>query len=280
MTRPPSTPTCARSPPTCRSCAKPRAVARASRLAPAPQAKCRASWRPPRRRPRRSSGRPSRGARRCARRPTRTPSGHARRPCSAHRRTSRPCRTATAVLLERVASMDGEVGALVQSLRPAPGGWRATWRRSRPIWGSSTTRLAGGSGAGASVVAKRHRLERADRRSPLRLPSRASLRRHSRVARGLQCHPGSRTCRGRATARAADRRGTVIAVGAAAGACAEPPRLWLCPRLWQAMLAPASTDLDGARLVALNMALNGESREAGRSLPARELSTLRPREAP
>ena len=164
---------------------------------------------------------------------------------------------ATAVLLGRVESMDGEVGALVQSLQAGAG------------------RLAGDL---ASVETEMGELYDA-----------ASGRRRGGAQRaGAKCAVVSATgacCLGAPAARrsgspgcaGAPRRGRTTCRGAAAR-CSEPPPAAppmptsppprpaepvAPPAPAVAESAPVGTggDLDGARLVALNMALNGESRE-------------------
>ena len=136
---------------------------------------------------------------------------------------------AAAGLLERVGSMESEVGALVESLR-------AGARRLATDLAAVETRDA---------RALRRRLRRG-------LDGAAPARRRPRPRRpGAEPAPraAGRRRAGRARARAARprragrRRARAAAPGAAAAGQETVPG-----------------DLDGARLVALNMALNGESR--------------------
>jgi DivIVA domain-containing protein len=139
---------------------------------------------------------------------------------------------ATAALLTRVQSMDGEVGKLVESLRTGAG------------------RLAGDLGA----------LER----SMGELYDAAS----GRVATSTGgAAPAAQPARQEAAAREpmADGAGAPApALSTPAALPSEQPARAPAPSAAQAPAlqgAPATGDLDGARLIALNMALNGESRE-------------------
>ena len=121
-TRRRSTPTCVRWPRSSSSCsARARAAAPTYRSPRPPEPRSRASCRRPRRPPRKSSATRSTARARCAKRPTGTPSGPARKPSSGRAHTSRRSRRSAAGLLERVGSMDGEVSALVESLRSGAG---------------------------------------------------------------------------------------------------------------------------------------------------------------
>jgi hypothetical protein len=151
-----------------------------------------------------------------------------------------------ATLLERVGSMDGEVGALMESLRAGAGrlskdlaavetgmgdlydaasGRRATGARSGAGDGESTP--------GEATTAK------APREAPTAKP------------------PATATpaARGAAPQAAGAGRGAPPASPAAPQPAASPPA-----NAEPKHEEPASGDLDGARLIALNMALNGEPR--------------------
>jgi DivIVA domain-containing protein len=138
---------------------------------------------------------------------------------------------ATAALLARVESMDGEVGKLVEGLRAGAG------------------RLAGDLGA----------LER----SMGELYDAAAGR--MATSTGGEAAPAAQPARQEAAARKPMPDGAgAPALPTPAAQASEPPAPAPAPSAAQApalQAGPATGDLDGARLIALNMALNGESRE-------------------
>jgi DivIVA domain-containing protein len=140
---------------------------------------------------------------------------------------------ATAALLTRVQSLDGEVGKLIESLRAGAG------------------RLAGDLGA----------LER----SMGELYDAASGR--MATSTGGEAAPAAQPTGQEAAARTPMPGGAgapAPALSTPAAPPSEQPAGPPAPSAAQARAlqgAPATGDLDGARLIALNMALNGESRE-------------------
>ena len=140
---------------------------------------------------------------------------------------------ATAVLLERVSAMDGEVGALVESLRAGAGrlanDLAAVETNMGELYDAASGRAAEPAAGEPSSDASGASLEAA----PVdRSPEGPAERKPASAAAPARARPPA----------------------AAPAAAAAPPA--------QASEAkpPANGDLDGARLIALNMALNGESR--------------------
>lgn len=171
---------------------------------------------------------------------------------------------ATAVLLARVASMDGEVGALVESLQAGAGRLATDLASVETNMGelydaasgriSATLGHQAGEGApGAGIAAPREPERPAQSIAPSPPP----------VA-PVPVAPAPVIAEPQFAA-------PIVATQPAQPAPPEPPRAVApeppapisapAPAAGKAGGAPASTDLDGARLVALNMALNGESRE-------------------
>jgi DivIVA domain-containing protein len=145
---------------------------------------------------------------------------------------------AAAVLLERVASMDGEVGVLVQSLQAGAG-------RLAADLASVETNMSElyDAASGRISAALGHQGEGA----PAAPPAAAAPAARVSVA------PAP-------VAPAPPTPAPPTPVAASAPVSAPPPAPVAAPPA-AAGGAPASSDLDGARLIALNMALNGESRE-------------------
>ena len=127
-----------------------------------------------------------------------------------------------AKLLEHVGSMDGEVNALVESLRAGAGRLAADLSAVEQNMGELYDAASGRAAAAAEAEAPRQ-YEAPPARAPEPEPS---SRFESELDDALEATP--------------------VAVGAAAQAGAGA--------------ATGGGDLDGARLIALNMALNGESR--------------------
>ena len=178
----------------------------------------------PRRPPRKSSATRSTPRARCAKRPTATPSATREEAVEKARAHVAAVAQVAAALLERVGSMDGEVNALVESLRAGAGRLAADLAAVETAWASSTTpppdaalRRAGAPRRGFDTQLDAALASAAGGDSRPRRPQRPRAAPPSR--------PTSRR-----------RRGARAAGAAGAG------------------------DLDGARLIALNMALNGESR--------------------
>jgi hypothetical protein len=135
---------------------------------------------------------------------------------------------ATAALLERVESMDGEVGKLLESLRGGAGRLAgdlgALERSMGELYDAAAGRAPAGAGVGQSPpAAARQQAESAGGPTPAPQPEAAAQKQEP-----------------------------------AAAAVPAPP----APVAAAAVEATVSGgDLDGARLIALNMALNGQSRE-------------------
>jgi hypothetical protein len=126
-----------------------------------------------------------------------------------------------AKLLEHVGSMDGEVSALVESLRAGASRLAADLSAVETGMGELYDAASGRGAAAAEAV----ELPRAQEPPPVRPPDPEPQRRfEAELDDALEVAP--------------------VAVGAPAAASADS----------------AGGDLDGARLIALNMALNGESR--------------------
>ena len=123
-------------------------------------------------------------------------------------------------------------GALVESLRAGAGRLAATWRRSRPSMGELYDAASGRSAPGAASV---DAAAAARRRRPPQPRAAAAARR--RPSRPQLAERAAQPRRAQADARRRLRRRRPTPAAVAGGG-----------------------DLDGARLIALNMALNGESR--------------------
>ena len=269
-TRRPSTPICARSRPMCRSCVNaPSPAVQLSRSARRRRVRCRAFWRPQRRLRRTSNVTPPKMRRRCARRPRRTPSGCAPRRSSGRRRTSRPSRRPRRCCWSAWPRWTVRSVCSCRACRPVRVAWRLTSHRSRPTWASSTTRLVGGSRRRwGTRVARALRLEGSRRlANPRARRSRLLLRRHpSRHRLSLRRprlpHQSLRCRRSRRRSSQRNELSQRLLSGRVRRHRSRPRRVSApVPAVGEAGGAPASTDLDGARLIALNMALNGESRE-------------------
>ena len=169
---------------------------------------------------------------------------------------------ATAVLLERVAAMDGEVGALVQSLQAGAGrlaGDLASVETNMgELYDAASGRISaalGHQGGGSAPDA-----EGAAPSAPASPPQ--PIAPSPAPVASLPANP----------APVAGEPSLAAPIVAARTPPPEPPRA-PAPTPRAPVATPASTageagrapaassDLDGARLVALNMALNGESRE-------------------
>jgi DivIVA domain-containing protein len=161
---------------------------------------------------------------------------------------------ATAVLLEKVESMDQEVGALVQSLRAGAGRLASDLRAVETNMGELYDAAAGsagasgsvgsvgsvgaadGGGGGATAVEHGSSVAPAPSFEPA-LPSQHEVEPEPETTTPSAAAPAPSTANG-----SAER------APAAASAPARAP-------------SGGGGDLDGARLIALNMALNGEPRE-------------------
>jgi hypothetical protein len=180
---------------------------------------------------------------------------------------------ATAVLLGRVESMDGEVGALVQSLQAGAGrlaeDLRSLEANMGELYGEAS---AGATRAGAPDVAAPATPTAAepggDRFATPAVPA-ARAAAMDEVERALlgpptanpdvQARPVHASASPTISASEPSAHPRAPAPAPAASVAAATPESHIA-RPATAM-APANEDLDGARLIALNMALNGESRE-------------------
>ncbi|HEY3759716.1 MAG TPA: DivIVA domain-containing protein [Solirubrobacteraceae bacterium] len=167
---------------------------------------------------------------------------------------------ATAVLLERVAAMDGEVGALVGSLQAGAGrlasDLASVETNMGELYDAASGRISAALGQqGAGVAAA----------GGIAVPSEPSSPQPAAPATPTAVPPPIAPSAPVAPVAAEP-------IAAARSLPAQPPRA-PTPEPRAPLPAPpvaaaqaagataASTDLDGARLIALNMALNGESRE-------------------
>jgi DivIVA domain-containing protein len=174
---------------------------------------------------------------------------------------------ATAVLLERVAAMDGEVGALVQNLQAGAGrlasDLASVETNMGELYDATSGRISAALGhPGGEVTAGGISLpgEPANRQpvapppvpvvpSPVAPPPTPATSGPPPVAAPVAAESI-------AAAQSLPPQSPRAPVPGPPAPLAVPPTV-----AGDAGAAPASTDLDGARLVALNMALNGESRE-------------------
>ncbi|HEY3829577.1 MAG TPA: DivIVA domain-containing protein [Solirubrobacteraceae bacterium] len=158
---------------------------------------------------------------------------------------------ATAVLLGRVESMDGEVGALVQSLQAGAGRLAADLGSVEVNMGALYDAASGRvsatpqheHGVGGGTVPAQSGI------APQTLPSPVRPAGAAPVAPPPAAAPPAPVFSSPPAAPAAPL----------ASDLRTPPAP--APAATQRAQEPAGSDLDGARLVALNMALNGESRE-------------------
>jgi hypothetical protein len=161
---------------------------------------------------------------------------------------------ATASLLEKVESMDQEVGALVQSLRAGAGRLASDLHAVETNMGELYDAASGsGAGAGAAAVDEGEQQVPGGPVEPQPPTPAAST---PAVKASASAPPPSPPP---AAAPAADPGGTNAAPAPSApnGASEHAPPAPSAP-----ISSPGgNTDLDGARLIALNMALNGEPRE-------------------
>ena len=203
--------------------------------------RCRASSRPPRPPPPRSSARRRGRARQRPRRGRPRRRAHARggdrdRPARTWPRSRRRPPT----LLERVGSMDARGAApWSRACAPAPAGSRATCAAVEANMGELYDAASGarhGRRSREPAPAPRAARRRAARSAQAPAIAAAAARRRSPAPRSTRRSAPSTRRRARRRRRAAPSQ------------AAEPPS------------AAGDGDLDGARLVALNMALNGESR--------------------
>jgi DivIVA domain-containing protein len=146
---------------------------------------------------------------------------------------------ATAVLLERVSTMDGEVDVLVESLRAGAGSLAGDLAAVQTNMGELYDAASGRAGSNAEGGAEAE--------SPAR-------------ALGTTAAPTTAAPAPAASASAADAPVPPPAVASSAFAPPEPEPAVAEPAAAESTPAGANGDLDSARLVALNMALNGESR--------------------
>jgi hypothetical protein len=166
---------------------------------------------------------------------------------------------AAAALLERVALMDDEVGGLLESLRAGASGLAGELASLNANMGELYDAASGGAGSSA------------DARAAAVSPRSASA--PGALGPAPSPPPSSSGSAGSAPSSPAPRPATTpasapsAAVSSAAGSHAVPapqpsrPARSAVPPGGRAAETPAEHgDLDGARLVALNMALNGESR--------------------
>jgi DivIVA domain-containing protein len=161
---------------------------------------------------------------------------------------------ATAVLLEKVESMDQEVGALVQSLRAGAGRLASDLRAVEVNMGELYDAAAGAGGAGSTEgggAASAAAAAPSDTEDfAVDTFAQASAGAPSQpVALKPELEPEQETV---ASAPIAPRR------SAANGSVKQAPAAAPTP---VGTPSGGGDDLDGARLIALNMALNGEPRE-------------------
>jgi hypothetical protein len=149
---------------------------------------------------------------------------------------------ATAVLLERVSAMDAEVGALVESLREGAGRLAADLAAVGTNMGELYDAASG----------------RAGTNSPPAVPDNAAAQAPPAPASASSA-PTPAAASAPAPAPAAPAPAPAVAAAPAAPAQAERVKD-PAPQPGAAPAAGTNGDLDSARLIALNMALNGESR--------------------
>jgi DivIVA domain-containing protein len=174
---------------------------------------------------------------------------------------------ATAVLLERVESMDGEVGALVQSLRAGAGRLAADLTALEGNMGelydaasSSSAAVSGGELGGVEESSLVSPAPVSAEPVQARAPASPSPAAPAVPAPAARTSPSPRATGGTGTAAA---KGTAPVANGSASRAAAPVK----PAAPVAQPGEGGEDLDGARLIALNMALNGEPRaEADRYL--------------
>jgi DivIVA domain-containing protein len=163
---------------------------------------------------------------------------------------------ATAVLLEKVESMDQEVGALVQSLRAGAGRLASDLRAVETNMGELYDAAAGAGGAGGEGLASA---------APAGLAGGGASATEDFAREALAQADAPAGTHTQPAAPAPEPQPETVAPkpvvprGGVANGSAKPAPA--------AAPSPARTpsgggdDLDGARLIALNMALNGEPRE-------------------
>jgi DivIVA domain-containing protein len=158
---------------------------------------------------------------------------------------------ATAVLRERVESMDSEVSALVQSLRAGAGRLAADLGSVETNMGELYDAASGASPA-AQAASADEPLDALDLEEHWPMDSDTPL-------------PGGGAVEGGAPRVTRGAEPAEVSVGLAAGAPSATTPGSTAPGSASAGSATAGSaaedDLDGARLIALNMALNGEPRE-------------------
>jgi DivIVA domain-containing protein len=176
---------------------------------------------------------------------------------------------AAEVLLARVASMDGEVGALVQSLQSGAGRLASDLASVETNMGelydaasariSATPGQQGSDGAAAGVTAA----SSAPASPPQPIVSAPAPVAPAPVAPSPVAPTPVAAEPPLAAPIIAAQRAQPAPPRSPHAPAPEPPAPIPAPAptVGEAGSAPVSTDLDGARLVALNMALNGESRE-------------------
>ncbi len=161
---------------------------------------------------------------------------------------------ATSVLLERVSSMDGEVRALVESLRAGAG---RLARDLAAVEANMGELYDAASGRLAAAGAERPTTGSAAPPRPAKAPE----------AQAADDVPGRPARPPSSAGASADPSPPPPSEAQAPAAQASPPAGAAPAAAPEGAPAAANGDLDGARLIALNMALNGESRaEADRYL--------------
>jgi DivIVA domain-containing protein len=164
---------------------------------------------------------------------------------------------ATAVLLGRVESMDGEVGALVQSLQAGAGRLAADLGSVEAEMGQLYD-AASGQFTAPAAPAPTHAVPAVGTASTA--PPRAPQAPAPPARPGEPAPPVAPRPVAPAPAPAVETASAPVV--ASRPLPPQPPAARApAPRVADSGQTPSGGDLDGARLVALNMALNGESRE-------------------
>ncbi len=183
------------------------------------------------------------------RRPTRTQSGRVSRRWRARNSTWRAVSQATEALLARVGSIDGETRTLVDSLRSGAGRLAGDLSAVEGEMEALYDAAAGRTGASASAPLPDDAAYAPVLASGPEVHDEPFVEAFSETTGGMQGDPYDELASPAHAEAHADAPGEY--------AHDEEP---LFPEQQHAA-SPASGDLDGARLVALNMALNGDSRE-------------------
>ncbi len=173
---------------------------------------------------------------------------------------------ATAVLRERVESMDGEVSALVQSLRAGAG-------RLAADLGSVETNMgelydaASGAAPPAEAASAGEQVFAGEPPDALDLEEHWPVGSDAPLSGGPTVKGGSPRVTRNSGAHSGGAAGSAVGRPGTADSAGSAPAPVSASAGFAKEGSTADEDLDGARLIALNMALNGESREqAGRYL--------------